>query len=149
MSQTVNDIQDEVIEEFSMLDGDMEMTIGYIMELGDQLADLTDEQRTEANIVKGCQSKVWLDAHLENGNIMFAADSNTAITKGLVSILVRIASGRTPQEIVDADFYFIDKIGLNRFIGTQRSNGLGAMMKQMKIYGLAFSTQVEKVNPNN
>ncbi|GAB5528209.1 MAG: SufE family protein [Roseivirga sp.] len=144
MSQTLNEIQDEIIEEFSMLDGDMEMTIGYIMELGDQLADLTDEQRTEANIVKGCQSKVWLDAHLEGNTIVFAADSNTAITKGLVSILVRIASGRTPQEIVDADFYFINKIGLNRFIGTQRSNGLGAMMKQMKIYGLAFSTQVEK-----
>lgn len=132
-----------------MLDGDMEMTIGYIMELGDQLADLSDEQRTEDNIVKGCQSKVWLDARLENGSILFAADSNTAITKGLVSILVRIASGRTPQEIVDADFYFIDKVGLNRFIGTQRSNGLGAMMKQMKIYGLAFSTQVESLNPKN
>lgn len=149
MSQTINEIQDEIIEEFSMLDGDMEMTIGYIMELGDQLAALSDEQRTEDNIVKGCQSKVWLDARLEDNKVVFAADSNTAITKGLVSILVRIASDRTPQEIVDADFYFIDKIGLNRFIGTQRSNGLGAMMKQMKIYGLAFSTQVEKVNSNN
>lgn len=146
MSQTINEIQDEIIEEFSMLDGDMEMTIGYIMELGDQLAALSDDQRTEDNIVKGCQSKVWLDARLENDRIVFAADSNTAITKGLVSILVRIASDRTPQEVVDADFYFIDKIGLNRFIGTQRSNGLGAMMKQMKIYGLAFSTQVEKEN---
>lgn len=146
MSQTVNDIQDEIIEEFSMLDGDMEMTIGYIMELGDQLEDLSDDQKSEDNIVKGCQSKVWLDARLDENKVIFGADSNTAITKGLVSILVRIASGRTPQEIVDADFYFIDKIGLNRFIGTQRSNGLGAMMKQMKIYGLAFSTQVEKTN---
>lgn len=146
MSQTVNDIQDEIIEEFSMLDGDMEMTIGYIMELGDQLEDLSDDQKSEDNIVKGCQSKVWLDARLNEHKVIFGADSNTAITKGLVSILVRIASGRTPQEIVDADFYFIDKIGLNRFIGTQRSNGLGAMMKQMKIYGLAFSTQVEKTN---
>lgn len=100
--------------------------------------------KTEDNIVKGCQSKVWLNAALEGDQVKFDADSNTAITKGLVSILVRIVNGRSPQEIVDADFYFIDKIGLNRFIGTQRSNGLGAMMKQMKIYGLAFSTQVEK-----
>lgn len=143
MSQTVNEVQDEVIEEFSMLDGDMEMTIGYIMELGDQLPEMAESLKTEDNIVKGCQSKVWLNAQLEDDAVKFDADSNTAITKGLVSILVRIVNGRSPQEIVDADFYFIDKIGLNRFIGTQRSNGLGAMMKQMKIYGLAFSTQVE------
>jgi cysteine desulfuration protein SufE len=149
MSQTVNEIQDEIIEEFSMLDGDMEMTIGYIMELGEQLADMSEDLKTEDNIVKGCQSKVWLNARLEGDKVTFEADSNTAITKGLVSILVRIASGRTPQEIIDADFYFIDKTGLNRFIGTQRSNGLGAMMKQMKIYGLAFSTQVADVNSDN
>lgn len=141
MSQTVNEVQDEVIEEFSMLDGDMEMTIGYIMELGDQLPEMAESLKTEDNIVKGCQSKVWLNAQLDGNQIHFDADSNTAITKGLVSILVRIVNGRSPQEIVDADFYFIDKIGLNRFIGTQRSNGLGAMMKQMKIYGLAFSAK--------
>ncbi len=140
MSQTIEDIQNEIAEEFSMLDGDMEMTIGYIMELGDQLDPLDESQMTEDNIVKGCQSKVWLDAQEENGKIFFKADSNTAITKGLVSILVRILSGRTAKEIVDADLFFIDKIGLNRFIGTQRSNGLGAMMKQMKIYGLAYSS---------
>ena len=149
MSQTVNEVQDEIIEEFSMLDGDLEMTIGYIMELGDRLPELTESQRTDDNIVKGCQSKVWLNAEYEDNRISFQADSNTAITKGLVSILVRILDGRSPQEIVDVDFYFINKIGLNRFIGTQRSNGLGAMMKQMKIYGLAFSTQVESVKPNN
>ena len=141
MSQTVNEVQDEVIEEFSMLDGDMEMTIGYIMELGDQLPEMAESLKTEDNIVKGCQSKVWLNAALDGDVVKFDADSNTAITKGLVSILVRIVNGRSPQEIVDADFYFIDKIGLNRFIGTQRSNGLGAMMKQMKIYGLAFSAK--------
>ena len=141
MSQTVNEVQDEVIEEFSMLDGDMEMTIGYIMELGDQLPEMAESLKTEDNIVKGCQSKVWLNAQLDGDVVRFDADSNTAITKGLVSILVRIVNGRSPREIVDADFYFIDKIGLNRFIGTQRSNGLGAMMKQMKIYGLAFSAK--------
>lgn len=149
MSQTINDIQDEIIEEFSMLDSDMEMTISYIMELGDQLAAMTDDQKSEDNIVKGCQSKVWLSASLEGNQVVFRADSNTAITKGLVSILVKIASGRTPQEIVDVDFYFIEKIGLNRFIGTQRSNGLGAMMKQMKIYGLAFSARVAEANSRN
>ena len=149
MSQTVNEVQDEVIEEFSMLDGDMEMTIGYIMELGDQLPEMAESLKTEDNIVKGCQSKVWLNATTDGNVVNFDADSNTAITKGLVSILVRIVNGRSPQEIVDADFYFIDKIGLNRFIGTQRSNGLGAMMKQMKIYGLAFSAKAEKQNSNN
>ncbi|KYG85243.1 Fe-S metabolism protein SufE [Roseivirga seohaensis] len=143
MSETINDIQNEIIEEFSMLDSDMEMTIEYIMELGQQLPEMAEALKTEDNIVKGCQSKVWLNAEAKDGKIYLEADSNTAITKGLVSILVRILSGRTPQEIVDADLYFVDKIGLNRFIGTQRSNGLGAMMKQMKIYGLAYSAKAE------
>lgn len=143
MSLSVADIQNEIVDEFSMLDGDMEMTIGYIMELGDRLPAMDDSVKTEDNIVKGCQSKVWLNAVQDGNTIKFEADSNTAITKGLVSLLVRILSGRTPQEVVDSDLFFIDKIGLNRFIGTQRSNGLGAMMKQMKIYGLAFSTKAE------
>ncbi|OEK01430.1 Fe-S metabolism protein SufE [Roseivirga sp. 4D4] len=143
MSQAINQIQDEIIDEFSMLDGDMEMTISYIMELGEQLPEMTEANKTEDNIVKGCQSKVWMKAGLEDGKVEFEADSNTAITKGLVSLLVRILSGKSPQEIIDADLYFIDKIGLNRFIGTQRSNGFGAMMKQMKIYGLAFSTKTQ------
>ena len=143
MSQTIEEIQNEIIEEFSMLDGDMEMTIGYVMELGEALEPLAESKKSEDNIVKGCQSKVWLDAQLSDNKIIFKADSNTAITKGLVSILVRILSGRSPKEVVDADLFFVDKIGLNRFIGTQRSNGLGAMMKQMKIYGLAFSAKLE------
>lgn len=141
MSQSIQEVQNEIIEEFSMLDGDMEMTIGYVMELGETLEPLQEEQKTEDNIVKGCQSKVWLDAKPNGDKIQFKADSNTAITKGLVSILVRILSDRTPQEIVDADLFFIDKVGLNRFIGTQRSNGLGAMIKQMKIYGLAYTAK--------
>jgi cysteine desulfuration protein SufE len=142
MSSSIDDIQKEVVEEFSMLDGDMEMTINYIMELGEQLPEMSDSAKTEDNIVKGCQSKVWLKADFKDNKIFFEADSNTAITKGLVSILVRILSGRSPKEIVDADLHFIDQMGLNRFIGTQRSNGLGAMMKQIKIYGLAYSTKV-------
>lgn len=143
MSQRIDQIQNEIIDEFAMLDGDMEMTISYIMELGEQLPVMDESHKTEDNIVKGCQSKVWMKAGLEDGKVEFEADSNTAITKGLVSLLVRILSGKSPQEIIDADLYFIDKIGLNRFIGTQRSNGFGAMMKQMKIYGLAFSTKTQ------
>jgi cysteine desulfuration protein SufE len=141
MSQSIAEIQNEIVDEFNMLDGDMEMTIGYIMELGEQLPDMDIALKTEDNIVKGCQSKVWLNAFQKGDTIQFEADSNTAITKGLVSLLVRILSGRTPQEVVDSDLFFINKIGLNRFIGTQRSNGLGAMMKQMKIYGLAYSAK--------
>jgi len=141
MSQSIAEVQNEIIDEFAMLDGDLEMTIGYIMELGEQLPQMKEQYKTEDNIVKGCQSKVWLNAIPEQDKIHFEADSNTAITKGLVSLLVRILSGRTAKEIVDSDLFFIDKIGLNRFIGTQRSNGLGAMMKQIKIYGLAFSAK--------
>jgi cysteine desulfuration protein SufE len=142
MSSSIDDIQKEVVEEFAMLDGDMEMTINYIMELGEQLPPMSDSAKTDDNIVKGCQSKVWLNANFKDKKIFFEADSNTAITKGLVSILVRILSGRSPKEIVDADLHFIEQMGLNRFIGTQRSNGLGAMMKQIKIYGLAYSTKI-------
>ncbi|WP_323757141.1 SufE family protein [Roseivirga sp.] len=143
MSETINDIQNEIIEEFSMLDSDMEMTIEYVMELGQQLPEMAEVLKTDDNIVKGCQSKVWLNAEAKDGKMYLEADSNTAITKGLVSILVRILNGHTPQEILNADLYFVDKIGLNRFIGTQRSNGLGAMMKQIKIYGLAYSAKAE------
>ena len=141
MSQSIAEVQNEIVDEFSMLDGDMEMSISYLMELGEQLPPMVEALKFEENIVKGCQSKVWLYAELEDGRIKFEADSNTAITKGLVSLLVRILSGRTPQEVVDSDLFFMDKVELNRFIGTQRSNGLGAMMKQMKIYGLAYSAK--------
>lgn len=140
---SINEVQDEVISEFSLLDGDMEMTVFYIMELGEKLPDMKEENKTEENIVKGCQSKVWMTARLEHGNIYFDADSNTAITKGLVSLLVRIFNGQTPQEILNAELYFMHKIGMERFIGTQRSNGFAAMIKQMKFYALAFKTQKE------
>jgi cysteine desulfuration protein SufE len=140
---TIAAIQDEIINEFSLLDGDMEMTVFYVMELGQKLPPLHEADRTEDNVVKGCQSKVWLTAKLEDGKVLFSADSNTAITKGLVSLLVRIFSGQTPEEILDADLYFMQKIGMERFIGTQRSNGFAAMIRQMKIYALAFKTQLQ------
>jgi|SRR5689334_13610679 cysteine desulfuration protein SufE len=140
---TINQTQDEIISEFSLLDGDMEMTVFYIMELGQKLPDMPEKDKTEENVVKGCQSKVWLTAKLENENIYFTADSNTAITKGLVSLLIRIFNGQTPENILNADLYFMSKIGMERFIGTQRSNGFAAMIKQMKLYALAFKTKLE------
>ncbi len=141
MSASIAERQDEIIEEFSMLDGDMEMTLGYLMELGEKLPEMSDADRSEDNIVKGCQSKVWLKADLDDDKIRFVADSNTAITKGLVSLLVRVLDDQDTQAILDADLYFPDKIGMQRFIGTQRSNGFAAMIKQMKLYALAYSAQ--------
>lgn len=140
---TINQIQDEIISEFSVLDGDMEMTVFYIMELGQKLPIMKEEDKTESNIVKGCQSKVWMTARIENDRIYFEADSNTAITKGLVSLLVRIFNGQSPENILSADLYFMHKISMERFIGTQRSNGFASMIKQMKLYALAFKTQKE------
>lgn len=140
---TINQIQDEIINDFSLLDGDMEMTVFYIMELGQKLPDMPESEKTEQNIVKGCQSKVWLAATLENNQIYFRADSNTAITKGLVSLLTRIFNGQTPDDILNADLYFMSRIGMDRFIGTQRSNGFAAMIKQMKLYALAFKTKMQ------
>jgi cysteine desulfuration protein SufE len=137
------EIQDEIINEFSLLDGDMEMTVFYMMELGQKLPAMKEEDRTEENVVKGCQSKVWLTARIENDHVYFDADSNTAITKGLVSLLVRVFNGQSPEEILNADLYFMKEIGMERFIGTQRSNGFAAMIKQMKLYALAFKTQKE------
>ncbi|HEX5171540.1 MAG TPA: SufE family protein [Cyclobacteriaceae bacterium] len=140
---SINKIQEEIINDFALLDGDAEMTVLYIMELGQKLPAMREEDRTEENVVKGCQSKVWLIAKLENDKIYFTADSNTAITKGLVSLLVRIFNGQSPQEILNADLYFMSRIGMERFIGTQRSNGFAAMIRQMKLYALAFKTKME------
>ena len=143
---TITQIQDEIINEFSLLDGDMEMTVFYIMELGQKLPEIKQSERTEDNIVKGCQSKVWMVARLENDRVYFEADSNTAITKGLVSLLVRIFNGQNLDEILNANLYFMNKIGMARFIGTQRSNGFAAMINQMKFYALAFKTQKEIIS---
>jgi cysteine desulfuration protein SufE len=140
---TINQIQDSIINDFSLLDGDMEMTVFYIMELGQKLPEMPESEKIEQNIVKGCQSKVWLTASLDHDRIYFRADSNTAITKGLVSLLTRIFNGQAPDDILKADLYFMSRIGMDRFIGTQRSNGFGAMIKQMKLYALAFKTKME------
>lgn len=140
---TINQIQDKIIHDFSLLEGDMEMTVFYIMELGQKLPVMPEAEKIEENIVKGCQSKVWLTGILDQNKVQFRADSNTAITKGLVSLLTRIFNGQSPENILNADLYFMKKIGMDRFIGTQRSNGFAAMIKQMKIYALAFKTKME------
>jgi cysteine desulfuration protein SufE len=140
---TINEVQDEIIGEFSLLDADMEMTVFYLMELGQKLPAMEESEKTELNVVQGCQSKVWLTCRTEHGRLYFVADSNTAITKGLVSLLIRIFSGQHPEEVLVADLYFMKRIGMERFIGTQRSNGFAAMIRQIKMYALAFKTQME------
>jgi cysteine desulfuration protein SufE len=138
---TIKEVQDEIISEFEILGDDKESTIFYIMELGGNLKPFPDSERKEENIIKGCQSKVWLIADENEGNVEFQADSNTDITKGLISLLIRVLNGRRPEEIIGADLDFIQKIGMGGIIGSQRSNGLAAMIKQMKLYALAFQTK--------
>ena len=143
MAKASSEIQQEIIDEFSMLDGDREMTNFYIMELGQKLPEMPESLKTEENIVKGCQSKVWMTAQLDGDRIKYLADSNTAITKGLVSLLVRVFNEHTPDEILATDIVFPEKIGMDRFIGTQRSNGFAAMIKQMKLYAIALKSKLE------
>tara|TARA_B110000211_G_C13863996_1_gene457827 strand:+ start:205 stop:633 length:429 start_codon:yes stop_codon:yes gene_type:complete len=136
--------QEEIIEEFGLLDGDLEMSINYLIELGDQLAPFPKNNKNDDFIVKGCQSKVWLFAQEEDQRVIFHADSNTVVTKGLVSLLVRVLSGHRAEDILNEDIYFPDKIGMGRFIGSQRSNGFSAMIKQMKLYALAINIKDKK-----
>ncbi len=139
--KSIQEVQQEIEEEFSILADDKESTIYYIMELGNQLPTYPEADRTEANIIKGCQSKVWLTTQESNGQVVFLADSNTDITKGLISLLIRVLSNRTPDEIMKAELDFIQNIGMGNIIGSQRSNGLAAMIKQMKLYALAYKAK--------
>ncbi|WP_162418572.1 SufE family protein [Cyclobacterium roseum] len=140
---SIDAVQKDIIEEFEILGDDKESTIFYIMELGDKLPAFPDKEKTEENIIKGCQSKVWLTTDLRDGQVYFLADSNTDITKGLISLLIRVLSGRKAKEILDADLYFIEKIGMGNIIGSQRSNGLAAMIKQMKLFALAYQSKID------
>jgi cysteine desulfuration protein SufE len=142
MPAVIEDIQDEIIEEFSFLGEDRESTIFYIMELGQKLPELEEKYKVEQNIIKGCQSKVWLTADLKGDQIIYKADSNTDITKGLISLLIRVLSGQKIDDILDADLEFIQKIGMGQIIGSQRSNGLVAMIKQMKLFALAYKSKL-------
>lgn len=138
--RTTTETQEEIIDNFSLFDGDMESTLFYLMDLGKKLPAMPEAHKTEEYIVKGCQSKVWLYPSFSEGKVQFEADSNTEITKGLVYLLVNIWNNRTPDEILNTDLFFIDKIGMSRMIGSQRSNGFASMIKQMKMYALAYKS---------
>lgn len=135
-----DNIQEQIIEEFSIFDDWLDK-YDYLIELSDTLPAIADEHRTDNYIIKGCQSRVWVDARLEDGKVIFTADSDAIITKGIIALLIRVMNGRTPQELLDMDLYFIDAIGLGENLSPTRSNGLLAMIKQMKMYALAFNTQ--------
>ena len=135
---TINEIQDEIIEEFSGLDDWMDK-YQLLIDLGNELTPLDERYKTERNLIDGCQSRVWLQADYINGLIHFTAESDALIVKGIVSLLIRVLSDHTPQEILDADLYFIEEIGLKEHLSPTRSNGLVAMVKQIRAYALAFS----------
>ena len=130
-------IQQNIIEDFEILEDDFEMTLNYLMELGEKLGEYEEKNKIDENIVKGCQSKVWLSYELKDGKLFFSGDSNTSITKGLLSLLIKVFSGQTPKDILDTKLFFINKTGLCRFIGTQRSNGLEAMENKFKVIALS------------
>ena len=142
MSQTINEIQDEIIEEFEFLGDDHENKIVYIIELGQKLPAIAEDKMIELNLIKGCQSKVWLSAGMQDGNVQYQADSNTEVTKGLISMLIRVLDNQKPEEILAADLYFINKIGMSSVIGSQRSNGFVSMIKQTKLYAAALGAQL-------
>lgn len=134
---TINEKQEEIIEEFSAFDDWMDK-YALLIDLGNTLPKLDDQYKTESNLIEGCQSRVWLQADYENGEIVFQGESDAVIVKGIVSLLISVLSGHTPQEILDADLYFIEKIGLKEHLSPTRSNGLVAMVKQMRLYAMAF-----------
>ena len=137
---TINDIQDQIIEEFSIFDDWMDK-YAYLIELGNGLKAVDDSVKTDQNLIKGCQSKVWIDSEYNEGKIYFIADSDAIIVKGIVALLLRTLSGQSPKDIMDAELYFIDRIGLKEHLSPTRSNGLLAMVKQMKLSGMAFATK--------
>ena len=140
---TINEIQDEVIEEFSDFDDWMDR-YQLLIDLGSEQTPLDERYKTEQNLIDGCQSRVWLQADLVDGRVHFQAESDALIVKGLVMLLLRVLNDHTPQEILDADLYFIERIGLKEHLSPTRSNGLAAMLKQMKMYALAFNTLQNK-----
>ena len=135
---TINEIQDEIIAEFSDFDDWMDR-YQMLIDMGSEQEALAEKYKTEQNLIDGCQSRVWLQADLIDGMVHFRAESDALIVKGIVALLVRVLSDHTPQEILDADLYFIDRIGLHEHLSPTRSNGLSAMLKQMKLYALAFN----------
>ena len=140
---TINELQNNVIEEFADFDDWMDK-YALLIDLGNSLPPLEEKYKTESNLIEGCQSRVWLQADYVDGKILFKGESDAVIVKGIVSLLISILSDHTPQEILDADLYFIEKIGLKEHLSPTRSNGLVAMVKQMRLYALAFRTKEQQ-----
>ncbi|MDR0955190.1 MAG: SufE family protein [Rikenellaceae bacterium] len=140
---TKDTIQEEIIDEFSLFDDWMDK-YNYLIELAKDLPAIDEKHRTEAYLIKGCQSRVWVDAELREGRMYFTADSDAIITKGIIALLIRVLDGRTPQQVLDTDLYFIDRIGLQENLSPTRANGLLGMIKQMRLYALAFQAQEAK-----
>lgn len=140
---TINEIQDELIDEFNDIDDWMDR-YAYIIDMGNALDPMPEEYKTPQYLIEGCQSRAWLHADLDQeGNVVFKADSDAIIVKGIISMLLRVLSGHTPAEIADADLYFVDRIGLAENLSPTRSNGLAALVKQMKLYALAYKAKLE------
>ena len=137
---TINELQDNVSEEFSAFDDWMDK-YALLIDLGNSLPPLEEKYKTESNLIEGCQSRVWLQADYEDGKIIFKGESDAVIVKGIVSLLINVLSGHTPQEILDTDLYFIEQIGLKEHLSPTRSNGRVAMVKQMRMYALAYRTK--------
>ena len=141
--KSINELQDEVIDEFSGFDDWMDR-YQMLIDLGNELEPLDEKYKTESNLIDGCQSRVWLQADYHDGVIDFQAESDALIVKGIVALLIRVLSGHTPKEILDTDLYFIDRIGLRDHLSPTRSNGLLAMVKQMRMYAVAFGMKNEE-----
>ena len=139
---TINEIQDQIIEEFSQFDDWMDK-YALLIDLGNTLQPLEDKYKIPQNIIEGCQSRVWLNANLVEGKVIYEGESDAVLVKGIVSMLIQVLSGHTPEEILDTDLYFIEKIGLREHLSPTRSNGLLAMVKQMKMYALVYKIKGE------
>ena len=137
---TINEQQDEIIEEFSQFDDWMDR-YQLLIDMGEEQAPLDEADKTDANLIDGCQSRVWLQCDYEDGKLVFTADSDALIVKGIIALLIRVLSGHTPTEIMDTDLYFVEKIGLKDHLSPTRSNGLLAMIKQIRMYALAYKTK--------
>ncbi len=137
---TIKDIQEEIIDEFSLFD-DWMQKYEYMIDLGKSLPQIPENKKTDDRLIKGCQSKVWLDAEYKDGKVVYTADSDAIITKGIIAVLLRVFSNQKPEDILQADLNFIDDIGLKEHLSPTRANGLVSMIKQIKIYALAFQSQ--------
>ncbi len=135
---TIEQVQDEIVQEFSMFDDWMDK-YSYLIELGNDLQDLDPKDKNDQNLIKGCQSRVWLVAELKDGKIYFRGESDAVIVKGLVALLLRVVSERTPKELLENELHFIDDLGLTQHLSPTRSNGLLAMVKQIRLYAVAYS----------